>query len=122
MIAVSGTNIFGQKVFNPINGPVRRRAWPHRSSNFMLSTGGDRFGDMLKEKRIALVKVVTDDLEIPLGMLMRADEDNQVRVGYRTTIPRYPNASRQPLNERRRHEWRLDAINRDRIREMVVIG
>lgn len=102
------------------------RPWRHAESTYTLATGGASFGRFLKSKAFKIVKVVTDDAEINLGLLIRDDEDHQIRVGYRASLPlplkRWEEMPQSPLNRRRRYEWRLDAVARERIQEMRVLS
>lgn len=94
----------------------RRSSWNHGESTYTLATGGESFGRSLKNKALKLVRVITDDAEIALGYLLRNDENNQVRVGHCVGF------MRDQYQFERRQQWRVDAVCRDRIKEMVVLG
>lgn len=98
------------------------RPWPHETASFTLARGGDAFGQEMKSRRIKLARIVTDDCEITLGVVIRDDEDNQVRVAHRCSVLRNPSELGNPITLKRRHEWRLDAICRNRITEMVTLS
>jgi hypothetical protein len=104
----------------------RLRPWRHAESTFTLGSGGDKFGESLKAKALKVVQVKTDDAEIALGFLIRDDEDGQIRVGYRASVVKpyqgQQEIPEQHLNQRRRTEWRVDAIARDRITELRVLS
>jgi hypothetical protein len=103
--AVSGTNVGGHKVYNPINDRLNtRRTWSTTTSYFTLGVGGEAFGQSMKEKRIGLINVTTDDIQIDMGLVIRDDEDNQIRVAFRERRGKRP-------------VWRLVAIHRPRILE-----
>lgn len=101
----------------------QRRIWRHGESSYTLAAGGDKFGEYLKSKALKIVKVVTDDSEINFGLLIRNDEDGQIRVGHRVSTVKFKdNEAQAVLNMKRRTEWRLDAIARDRITELRVLS
>jgi hypothetical protein len=122
MLATSYSPLTGsqQAIFNPLNGPRAKgkRLWPHKQSTFTLAHGGDGFGRSMKERAIAIVRVVTTDLEIPLGLLVRDDEDNQIRVAHHVSVP----AGYRHWPDSRRYEWRLDAIDRNAVRELTRLS
>lgn len=114
-----------QPKVTPRPQPQRRpaRPWRHAESMFTLATGSNRWGEQLKQQALSFVAVTTDDGEIPFGLLIRNDEDNQIRVAHRVSVLRNPNEiGESPLNMRRRVEWRLDAIARDRITDYRVLS
>ncbi len=104
------------------NSPTR--PWGHAESTYNLAKGGPKFGDFLKTKAFKLVKVVTDDAQIDLGLLVRDDEEGQIRVGHLVSVekPYQRDDAVEYLNLKRRPEWRLDAISRDRITEFRVLS
>lgn len=121
MKAQSGQNVFGQKVkfpLPPLDAPKAKRFWPHAESCYTLAKGGDRFGIQFKKRALGFVRIVTDDAEITLGIVVRDDEDNQVRVAHRVSVPRNP----LDPESKRYHEWRLDAVCRSRILERVALN
>jgi hypothetical protein len=102
------------------------RPWRHAESTYTLATGGDKFGQFLKKQAFKFVRVVTDDAQIDFGLLIRDDEDNQIRVGHRVSVPLPLRTGEEyytsPLNQRRRYEWRLDAVARERIQEVRTLS
>lgn len=94
--------------------------WRHAESMYTLlrqpikrgdrfGTPHDAFGDSLRKDAKAVVQVVTDDAEISMGLLLRDDENNQIRVAHVTSV------MGDEFEMRRRQEWRVDAVCKARI-------
>lgn len=94
----------------------QRSSWKHGESTYTLSEGGEPFGRSLKAQSLKTVRVITDDAEISLGYLLRNDENNQIRVGHCVGF------LRDLFQFSRKQIWRVDAVCRARIKEMVVLG
>jgi hypothetical protein len=110
MLAISGTNVCGNPVARPINDRFTRTRKATGKSEYTLGTfTGDRAGEDFKARAIRFERVVTDDAEISLGLLIRDDEDNQIRIAYRAR------GGRNPL-------WKLVAIDRSRILERRTLS
>lgn len=92
------------------------RTWVHDRSTFKLAEGGASFGQSLKKQAIRIVRILTDDAEISLGLLLRDDEALQIRVAHCTG---YVKDEFQMGN---RQKWVIEAVSRSRIKEMVTLS
>lgn len=95
---------------------MKNRIASYDPSTYVLAQGGSRFGDSLKRQAFCLVSVKTDDASIPLGLLLRNDEDHQVRVGM------YVSVMGDRYDFRRRGVWQVVAIPRNRIASMRALN
>lgn len=95
----------------------RQYNWNHGESTFVLGRGNDRWGAQLKEQRIGIVALKTDDAEINFGLLMRDDEPHQIRVAFRTSVLTNRDIQNGLTVLGTRHEWQVLAVARHRILE-----
>ena len=74
----------------------------------ILAKGGKRMGEGFKRKNLGLVRIVTDDIEITLGMVLRNDEERQVRLCH--------------CVDGRHGLFEIVAVDRQRIQAMQVLN
>jgi hypothetical protein len=95
-------------------------------SYYVTAQGGPDLGRWAKKKALFLARVVTDDAEFPLAMVLRNDEKNRVRIVACVGSMRHPPTANSP---HKGSEWGIGplkfqhiSVERARISEMVKLS